>query len=208
MSDAPRSPGVNPPPEVAKTMTPTHRCSWPKTELDIAYHDAEWGVPVHDDHVLFEFLTLEGAQAGLSWSTIVKKREHYRRVFVGFDPSAVARFTTVRIDRILADPGVVRHRGKIESTVSNAKAFLVVQEEFGTFDRYVWEFVGGAPRVNRRRALGEMPSSTPESDALSKDLKGRGFRFVGSTICYAFMQAVGMVNDHVIDCFRYTELGG
>ncbi len=192
--------------EQVQMTPPLQRCAWPKTDLDIAYHDAEWGVPVHDDHTLFEFITLEGAQAGLSWSTILKKREHYRRVFSGFDPSDVARFTSVRINRILADPGVVRHRGKIESTVSNAKAFLDVQEEFGTFDRYVWEFVGGVPRVNHRRALGDIPASTPESDALSKDLKRRGFKFVGTTICYAFMQAVGMVNDHVGDCFRYPEL--
>ena len=184
------------------------RCSWPKTDLDIAYHDAEWGVPVHDDRVLFEFLSLEGAQAGLSWSTILKKRENYQRVFAGFDPAAVARFTPAKIDRILADPGIVRHRGKIESTVSNAKAFLEVQKELESFDRYVWQFVGGTPQMNRRRALGEIPSSTPESDALSKDLKRRGFRFVGSTICYAFMQAVGMVNDHTLDCFRYRELAG
>ena len=174
--------------------------------LDISYHDAEWGVPVHDDHTLFEFITLEGAQAGLSWSTILKKREHYERAFAGFDPSTVARFTHARIERILADPGVVRHRGKIESTVSNAKAFLAVQDEFGTFDQYVWRFVGGSPIVNSRRGLGDIPASTPESDALSKDLKKRGFKFVGSTICYAFMQAVGMVNDHMVDCFRYAEV--
>jgi DNA-3-methyladenine glycosylase I len=182
------------------------RCSWPQTELDIAYHDTEWGVPAHDDRTLFEFITLEGAQAGLSWSTVLKKRDGYRRAFADFDPAAVARFTPARVEKILADPGVVRHRGKIESTVSNAKAFLAVQKEFGSFDRYVWGFVGGAPRVNRRRALGEIPASTPESDALSKDLRKRGFRFVGSTICYAFMQAVGMVNDHQVDCFRHGEL--
>ena len=190
------------------TGVPVQRCTWPKTDLDITYHDAEWGVPVHDDHILFELLTLEGAQAGLSWTTILKKREHYRRVFAGFDPADVARFIHARIDRILADPGVVRHRGKIESTISNAKAFLAVEDEFGTFDSYAWRFVGGEPRVNHRRALADIPSSTPESDALSKDLKRRGFRFVGTTICYAFMQAVGMVNDHLIDCFRYRELGG
>jgi DNA-3-methyladenine glycosylase I len=166
------------------------------------------GVPVHDDHVLFEFLTLEGAPGGAELVDHPDEARALPACVYGFDPSAVARFTTVRIDRILADAGVVRHRGKIESTVSNAKVFLVVQDEFGTFDRHVWEFVVGAPRVNRRRALGEIPSSTPESDALSKDLKGRGFLFVGSTICYAFMQAVGMVNDHVIDCFRYTDFGG
>ncbi len=189
-------------------VVPVQRCSWPRSELDIAYHDAEWGIPVHDDQVLFEFLTLEGAQAGLSWSTILKKRENYQRTFAGFDAATVARFTPAKVERVLGDPGVVRHRGKIESTVSNAKAFLRVQDEFGSFDRYVWQFVGGGPQVNRRRTIGEIPSSTPESDALSKDLKRREFRFVGSTICYAFMQAVGMVNDHVIDCFRYSELAG
>jgi DNA-3-methyladenine glycosylase I len=182
------------------------RCTWARAELDLAYHDTEWGVPVHDDRILFEFLTLEGAQAGLSWSTILKKRPNYRRVFAQFDPAAVAHFTPAHIRRILADPGVVRHRGKIESTVSNANAVLQIQQEFGSFDRYVWQFVGGAPRVNRWRALSEIPSSTPESDELSRDLKRRGFRFVGTTICYAFMQAVGMVNDHVTDCFRYREL--
>ena len=184
------------------------RCSWPQADLDIAYHDTEWGVPVHDDRTLFEFITLEGAQAGLSWSTVLRKRDNYRRAFADFDAAAVARFTLTRIEKILADPGVIRHRGKIESTVSNAKAFLAVQKELGSFDRYVWQFVGGAPIVNRRRALGAIPSSTPESDALSKDLKKRGFKFVGSTICYAFMQAVGMVNDHQVDCFRYREVAG
>ena len=182
------------------------RCAWPTSDLDIAYHDTEWGVPLHDDNVLFEFITLEGAQAGLSWSTILKKRDNYRRAFADFDPAAVARFTPARIEKILADPGVVRHRGKIESTVSNAKAFLAVQKELGSFDRYVWQFTDGAPIVNQRRAPGEIPASTPQSDALSKDLKKRGFKFVGSTICYAFMQAVGMVNDHTVDCFRYREL--
>ena len=189
-------------------MSSVQRCAWPKSDLDIAYHDTEWGVPVHDDRTLFELITLEGAQAGLSWSTILKKRDNYRRAFADFDPAAVARFTPARIEKILADPGVVRHRGKIESTVSNASAFLAVQKEFGSFDRYVWQFVGGAPLANRRRALGEIPASTPDSDALSKDLKKRGFRFVGSTICYAFMQAVGMVNDHQVDCFRHGELAG
>jgi DNA-3-methyladenine glycosylase I len=182
------------------------RCSWPQSDLDIAYHDTEWGVPVHDDRTLFEFITLEGAQAGLSWSTVLKKRDNYRRAFADFDPAAVARFTAKRIEKILADPGVIRHRGKIESTVSNAKAFLTVQKEFGTFDRYLWRFVNGAPVVNHRRGLGDIPSHTPESDALSKDLKRRGFRFVGSTICYAFMQATGMVNDHQVDCYRFSEL--
>jgi DNA-3-methyladenine glycosylase I len=182
------------------------RCTWPKSPLDIEYHDTEWGVPAHDDRLLFELLTLEGAQAGLSWSTILKKRENYRRAFEQFDPERVARFPAKRVDRLLADPGIVRHRGKIESTVSNAKCFVAVQREFGSFDRYVWQFVGGTPRVNSWRALRDLPTRTPESDALSKDLKRRGFRFVGSTICYAFMQAVGMVNDHTVECFRYREL--
>ena len=194
----------DPPP--APRDPPAIRCSWPKSPLDIAYHDTEWGVPVHDDRVLFEFLTLEGAQAGLSWSTILKKRENYDQAFDGFDPERVARFTSKRVERLLADPGIVRHRGKIESTISNAKALLDVQREFGSFDGYVWQFVGGAPRVNHRHSLREIPPRTPESDALSKDLKKRGFRFVGSTICYAFMQAVGMVNDHTTACFRYREL--
>ena len=191
-----------------RIVEPVQRCAWPKTELDIAYHDAEWGVPVHDDHTLFELITLEGAQAGLSWSTILKKRERYRVVFDGFDPSEVARFTPARIERILGDAGIVRHRGKIESTVSNAKAVLRVQDEVGSLDRYLWQFVGGTPIVNARTSLGDIPASTPESDAMSKELKRRGFRFVGTTICYAFMQAVGMVNDHLVDCFRYRELGG
>jgi DNA-3-methyladenine glycosylase I len=182
------------------------RCAWPKSDLDIAYHDAEWGVPVHDDRMLLELLTLEGAQAGLSWSTILKKREGYRRAFEGFDPERVARFRPGRVARLLADPAIVRHRGKIESAISNAKAFLAVQGEFGSFDRYVWRFVGSAPRVNRWQALRDIPARTPESDVLSRDLRGRGFRFVGSTICYAFMQAAGMVNDHTVDCFRYSEL--
>jgi DNA-3-methyladenine glycosylase I len=183
------------------------RCSWPQTELDIEYHDKEWGVPVHDDHRLFEFLTLEGAQAGLSWSTVLKKRPTYRLAFADFDPARVARFTPARVERLMKDPGIVRHRQKVESTVSNARAFLAVQKEFGSFDRYVWQFVGGVPRTEKRRGLGDVPAHTPESDALSKDLKRRGFKFVGSTICYAFMQAVGMVNDHVVTCFRYKELG-
>ena len=185
---------------------PATRCWWPKSELDIEYHDAEWGVPVHDDRVLFEFLTLEGAQAGLSWSTILKKRESYRRAFDEFDAARVARFTPKRVERLLADAGIVRHRGKIESTISNAKRFTDVQQEFGSFDRYAWRFVGGSPRVNAWRSHRDIPARTAESDALSKDLKKRGFRFVGSTICYAFMQAVGMVNDHTTDCFRYGEI--
>ncbi len=182
------------------------RCAWARTDLSVAYHDAEWGVPVHDDHVLFEFITLEGAQAGLSWETVLKKRARYREAFAGFDPAKVSRFTPARVDRLLRDPGLIRHRGKIESTVSNARAVLAVQREFGSFDRYVWGFVGGRPRVNRPRALGEVPARTAESDTLSRDLQRRGFRFVGSTICYAFMQAVGMVNDHSTDCFRLRDL--
>lgn len=182
------------------------RCSWPVSELDIAYHDQEWGVPVHDDRVLFEFLVLEGAQAGLSWSTILKKRDNYRRAFAGFDPKKVARFTAATMNKLMRDPGIVRNRLKIESTVSNARAFLAVQKEFGSFDRYVWGFVGGRPLRNSHQGLKDVPARTGESDALSKDLQRRGFRFVGSTICYAFMQAVGMVNDHVTTCYRYREL--
>lgn len=180
------------------------RCTWPSTELDIAYHDSEWGVPAHDDRVLFELLTLEGAQAGLSWSTILKKRENYRRAFADFDPARVARFTPAKIERLMLDAGIVRNRLKIESTVSNARAFLRVQDEFGSFDTYIWQFVGGHPKRNARRSMSDIPASTPESDAMSKDLKKRGFRFVGTTICYAFMQATGMVNDHLITCFRYN----
>jgi len=178
------------------------RCAWARTPLGIAYHDTEWGVPVHDDQVLFEFLTLEGAQAGLSWETILKKREAYRTSFAGFDPAAVARFTPARIETLLGNPGIVRNRLKVTSTVRNAKAFLAVRQEFGTFDAYVWAFVGGAPRVNRWPRLQQLPATTPESDALSRDLRKRGFTFVGSTICYAFMQAVGLVDDHTVDCFR------
>jgi DNA-3-methyladenine glycosylase I len=178
------------------------RCAWAQTPLSIAYHDEEWGVPVHDDVVLFEFITLEGAQAGLSWETILRKRDAYRDAFAGFDPAKVARFTPARVEKLMQDPGIVRNRLKIESTISNASAFLAVQREFGSFDEYVWRFVGGTPIVNRRRSMTEVPVKTPASDALSKDLLKRGFRFVGSTICYAFMQAVGLVDDHTDDCFR------
>jgi DNA-3-methyladenine glycosylase I len=181
------------------------RCAWARTPLGIAYHDAEWGVPVHDDRILFEFLTLEGAQAGLSWETILKKREAYRNAFVGFDPVAVARFRPTRVERLLQDSGIVRNRLKIESTVGNAKAFLAVQRELGSFDAYVWGFVGGRPQINRWRTLQQVPARTVASDALSRDLLGRGFKFVGSTICYAFMQAVGMVNDHTVECFRHVH---
>jgi DNA-3-methyladenine glycosylase I len=176
--------------------------------LDILYHDREWGVPEHDDRALFELLTLEGAQAGLSWSTILNKRDAYREAFANFDPARVAQFTRARIERLLGNPGIVRNRLKIESTVDNARAVLRVAREHGSFDRYVWSFVGGKPLVNRWAGHGDIPAKTAESDALSKDLKKRGFRFVGSTICYAFMQATGMVNDHVVDCFRYRELSG
>lgn len=187
------------------TQTPA-RCPWARTPLDIAYHDAEWGVPVHDDRVLFEFLVLEGAQAGLSWSTILNKRDNYRRAFADFDPAKVARFTRAKIDRLVDDAGIVRHRQKIESVVTNARAFLRVQSEHGSFDRYVWSFVGGRPKTNAWRRPGQIAPRTTESDALSKDLKRRGFGFVGSTICYAYMQAVGMVNDHLVTCFRYDEV--
>ena len=178
------------------------RCAWAQTPLSIAYHDDEWGVPVHDDVVLFEFITLEGAQAGLSWETILRKRDAYRHAFAGFDPAKVARFTPARVEKLMQDPGIVRNRLKIASTISNASAFLAVQREFGSFDEYIWRFVGGTPIVNRRRSMKEVPVKTPASDALSKDLLKRGFRFVGSTICYAFMQAVGLVDDHTDDCFR------
>jgi len=171
----------------------------------IAYHDDEWGVPVHDDRLFFEFLTLEGAQAGLSWSTILNKRDAYREAFANFDPARVARFDRKRVDRLLTNPGIVRNRLKVESAVSNAHAFLDVQREHGSFDRYVWTFVGGAPRVNRWRSLSAVPAKTKESDALSAALAKRGFRFVGSTIIYAFMQATGLVDDHLVNCFRKTK---
>jgi len=181
------------------------RCKWAEgVSLNyIEYHDKEWGVPVWDDRTQFEFLILEGAQAGLSWSTILNKRDGYRRLFADFDPQKVARFTTKRVEKILLDPGIVRNRLKVQSAVSNATAFLEVQEEFGTFCDYIWDFVDGEPRQNRFRKDGDIPATSPESDALSKDLKKRGFKFVGSTIVYAHMQATGMVNDHVTGCFRY-----
>jgi DNA-3-methyladenine glycosylase I len=188
--------------ENRKTNRDRPRCGWAQTPLSIAYHDSEWGRPVHDDRVLFEFLILEGAQAGLSWETILKKRESYRKAFAEFDPVKVARFSDERVARLMNDAGIVRNRLKINSAVTNARAFLATQREFGSFDRFVWSFVGGTPRVNRPRSPGEVPARTKESDALSKDLAKRGFKFVGSTICYAFMQAVGMVDDHAIDCFR------
>lgn len=184
------------------------RCSWPSTELDIEYHDNEWGVPVRDDRVLFEFLILEGAQAGLSWSTILRKRENYRRAFARFNPGRVARFDAAKRRALMQDEGIVRNRLKIESAVTNAQAFLAVQKEFGSFDGYLWRFVGGKPLQNTWRSGRQIPVRTPESDALSTDLQRRGFRFVGSTICYAFMQAVGMVNDHLTSCYRHRELAG
>ncbi len=182
------------------------RCGWAKTDLSIAYHDEQWGRPEHDDRVLFEFLILEGAQAGLSWETILKKREAYRRAFAEFDAAAVARFGKRDVARLLKDAGIVRNRLKVESSISNARCFLEVQREHGSFDAYIWQFVDGAPIVNRRRTLKDIPPSTPQSDAMSKALKKRGFRFVGSTICYAYMQAMGMVNDHVIGCHRYLNV--
>jgi len=185
---------------------PPVRCAWARSELSIRYHDEEWGVPLHDDRTLFEFLVLEGAQAGLSWETILKKRENYRDAFDGFDPKRIARYDRRKMQRLLGNPGIVRNRLKVASAVRNAKAFLSVKEEFGSFDRYIWQFVGGKPRVNSWKLLRQLPARTPESDAMSKDLKKRGFNFVGSTICYAFMQAVGMVNDHAVGCFRYKAL--
>ncbi len=182
------------------------RCKWCEgNALQIAYHDREWGVPVHDDRRFFEFLILEGAQAGLSWDTILKKRSGYRQAFANFDPRKVARFTAAKRKSLMKHAGIVRNRLKIESATTNAQAFLAVQKEFGSFDRYIWQFVGGKPQRNRPRSTKDVPASTPESDAMSKDLKKRGFRFVGSTICYAFMQATGMVDDHLVTCFRYRS---
>ncbi len=183
------------------------RCEWATSELGIAYHDEEWGVPVHDDRVLFEFLVLEGAQAGLSWETILKKRENYRAAFDGFDAGAIAKYNQRKVKELLVNPGIVRNKLKVNSTIKNAEALLAVQKEFDSFDAYVWGFVNGRPKQNAWRSLKQIPAQTPESQALSKDLLKRGFKFVGPTICYAFMQAVGMVNDHVVDCFRYNQLG-
>lgn len=184
------------------------RCRWASNQWNIPYHDEEWGKPVHDDRVLFEFLLLEGAQAGLSWDTILRKRSRYRELFDNFDPEKIARYDARKRRGLLKDPGIIRNKLKIASAVSNAEAFLAVQKEFGSFDRYVWSFVGGKPKQNSRRGGSKLPAKTSESDAMSRDLQKRGFRFVGSTICYAFMQAVGMVNDHSIDCFRYRQLCG
>ena len=186
-----------------------HRCPWAEgSDAYRAYHDSEWGVPVHDDRVFFEFIVLEGAQAGLAWSTILNKRAGYRIAFAKFDPAKVAAFGREHVDRLVVDPAIVRHRGKIESAIGNARAFLAIQREFGSFDGYVWPFVGGSPRINRFTTLANVPSRSPESDALSKDLMKRGFRFVGSTIVYAFMQATGLVNDHLTSCPRWPALGG
>jgi DNA-3-methyladenine glycosylase I len=182
------------------------RCGWARNDLAIRYHDEEWGVPVHDDRRWFEFITLEGAQAGLSWETILRKRDAYRSAFKEFDPVRVAKFGDREVTRLLEDVGIVRNRLKINSTIGNARAFLAVQKEFGTFDDYIWRFVGGRSRINKWRALKQLPARTDESDAMSKDLIGRGFKFVGSTICYAMMQATGMVNDHLVDCERYKVL--
>ena len=182
------------------------RCPWPTHDLYIKYHDEEWGVPVHDDRLWFEHILLDGAQAGLSWSTILNKRENYRAAFDNFRPERVGRYDARRIEKLLANPGIVRNRLKVESAVINARAFLKVQEEFGSFDGYIWRFVGGRPKQNRWRNMKEVPTRSAESDALSKDLIARGFRFVGTTICYAFMQAAGMVNDHLVSCFRHTQV--
>jgi DNA-3-methyladenine glycosylase I len=188
---------------VVKILT---RCGWAVGEQSIRYHDEEWGVPVHDDRTLFEFLILEGAQAGLSWSTILNKRDNYRKAFDRFDPARVAKYDRRKVQQLLRDPGIVRNKLKVASAVGNAQAFLQVQQECGTFDRYIWQFIGGKPRVNALKSMKEIQPRTPESDAMSKDLKKRGFKFVGSTICYALMQATGMVNDHLVDCFRYKQL--
>lgn len=182
------------------------RCNWAQSEWSIPYHDTEWGVPLHDDRALFEFLILEGAQAGLSWETILKKRQAYRDAFDNFDPRLVSKYSAAKMDKLLKNPGIVRNRLKISSAVENAKAYLRVQKEFGSFDRYLWQFVGGRPLQNNRICLQDVPATTRESEALSKDLLKRGFKFVGSTICYAFMQAVGLVNDHCVDCFRHRQL--
>lgn len=185
------------------------RCEWSSsTELYRQYHDLEWGVPVHDDRLLFEFLILEGAQAGLSWSTILNKRDSYRQAFDNFIPEQVASYSEEKVQELLQNPGIIRNRLKVNAAVNNARRFLDVQQEFGSFDRYIWSFVDGQPLVNRWGKLSDIPASTPESVAMSKDLKKRGFKFVGETICYAYMQAVGMVNDHVVDCFRYAEVNG
>lgn len=188
-------------------VTEKNRCAWClKFDQYIKYHDEEWGKPVHDDTIHFEFLILEGAQAGLSWSTILKKREGYKKAFLDFDPVKVAKFSSIKIEKLMQDTGIVKNRLKVNATVNNAKRFLEVQKEFGTFDSYIWRFVGGKPIINKRKTLQEVPATTPESDALSKDLIKRGFKFVGSTVIYAHMQACGLVNDHLVDCWRYKTV--
>ena len=211
MSGAPGGRGMRRAPKTggrrqAAVTRPVKRCAWARDELSIGYHDNEWGVPLHADRALFEFLVLEGAQAGLSWSTILRKRPAYRRAFDRFDPRKVAGYGEAKIAELLANEGIVRNRLKVRSAIRNAEAFLAVQKEFGSFDRYIWRFTGGQPLQNRWRRLEQVPARTPQSDAMSKDLTKRGFTFVGSTICYAFMQAVGLVNDHLVTCFRYREL--
>jgi DNA-3-methyladenine glycosylase I len=194
-------------PSDAPATTAKTRCGWAThKQMHMQYHDTEWGVPVHDDRKLFEFLVLEGAQAGLSWETILRKRDNYRRAFDGFDPAKVAQYTEADIERLLGDPGIIRNRRKIVGAVVNAQRFLEIQREFGSFDSYVWRFVGGKPRMNSFPPLAQLPATSPESDAMSADLRKRGFKFAGSTICYSFMQAVGMVNDHTVDCYRYAEV--
>jgi len=188
---------------MSRTLT---RCPWATNDRAVLYHDKEWGVPSHDDRHLFEFLILEGAQAGLSWDTILRKRENYRAALSQFDPKRIARYDQRKIAALMNDPGIIRNQLKVHSAISNAQAFLKIQKEFGSFDRYIWQFVEGKPRVNSFRAMQQIPARTADSDAMSKDLKKRGFNFVGSTICYAFMQAVGLVNDHLVTCFRYTPL--
>jgi DNA-3-methyladenine glycosylase I len=187
-------------------LTEPKRCAWATTPAMIDYHDREWGVPQHDDRVLFEFLILEGAQAGLSWSTILNKRAAYRKAFSGFNPARVAKYDAKKVRELLANEGIVRNRLKIAAAIGNARAFLAVKKEFSSFDAYIWQFTGGQPKINRITSMKQLPARTAESDAMSKDLLKRGFRFVGPTICYAFMQAVGMVNDHLTECFRYAEL--
>ena len=193
-------------PNNPQTTTTVNRCRWATSDLNIPYHDREWGVPSHDDRHLFEMLILEGAQAGLSWDTVLKKRPRYQQVFDNFDPAKVARYDKKKVRALLADPGIIRNRLKISATIDNAKAFLKIQQEFGSFDAYLWRFVGGQPKRNAWKQHRQLPAKTAASDALSKDLQSRGFRFVGSTICYAFMQATGMVNDHLLTCFRHSQL--
>jgi DNA-3-methyladenine glycosylase I len=194
-------------PEVPIAENPNpRRCHWPKIDLAIRYHDEEWGVPVHDDRKLFEFLVLDAFQAGLSWDTILRKRDHFRVAFDNFEAEVISRYDKQKVKALLKDAGIIRNRLKIHATIENARKFLEIQKDFGSFDRYIWQFVGGKPRINRRRSPRSIPARTRESDAMSEALKDRGFKFVGSTICYAFMQAAGMVNDHNVNCFRHSQL--